>query len=397
MSWKSLNAVFRKFSSEQGVDPGSKWWLEGGMNLLPSNTGGQESYGWRHTHKVDAYGKDFVLGSICNYADRPIFYLNAPVRSSGYEYGGRPIGYFPETEWDLDSGGALYPTSKGNIEVRGEDAQHCELSPLFAVADSEGYTAKAHGEDVDASYLAKIILRFHMKAIRGFIMKTESTITSYIFGDRGTSVIMNNLNQAVKAGCIDSDDLAWLSKYVLEVILPAYQKPSFSAPGSKGSEGFNPPMPTDAYFTQLYNGLYWTLPPFYDAWVLCPESKAKDDLWEIVKRFSTYMEDLEKANPGKGFPSALTVPIEVVQGIDGKAVPSWSPYITAANMFYSNIDWSLWGMRAQAISAKVLGSKIMEDASIANVAKWKAKAASPGYKYAIDDKSWMVGADGEYL
>jgi hypothetical protein len=360
-------------------------------------TGGHPSYGWKHDHKIDAFGPNFAKWVIANYAHRRIFYDNAPVRNSGYLMGGRPKDWVlqtpPEDPGDQPGGEAAYLTSKGIVLVSGPDISHAQFGPLFAICDSKILRATALGKLMGASVIARIIAMYHLNSLRGMIMKSSTQIIDYTFTERNTSTFLNALVMATKRGVIFAEDLEWMTKYLTERIIPYYQKPPPPNPGGKGGEA----LPPGTSFEQLYNGLYWTLPPFYDAWKACPEGLSiKKDLGEIVVRQSQYMLDLETLNPGNGFPSLVEHPQGILDGENGKPVSSWLPFLQP-NQCHFDGTWSHWGMRAGFISAEVTGSRVMKDACALNLANWKAKAQQPGYKYAVDDKAWMVGADGEYL
>lgn len=378
------NSLFNSVADEQGIEPGSALWTSGGMAAYSGQTGGHPSYGWNHSCKLSP---DYARAVIANYGHRRVYYDNAPCRQSSYLVGGRPVGWIvhapPEDAGDQSGGEAAYMTSKGIVLVSGPDALHAQFGPLFSLADSTGFKIKAKGQMYDASIIAKIMIRYQLKALRGQVMKTPDSVTSYIFSDRGTSIIMNATAQAIKRNLLDPDDAKWLSQYILNVALPYYEK----APGhyiNIKENGLALPN------FQIYNGLLWLIPPFYEASQLAVGTdKARFEA--ITKRLCQWYVDLDEIVPEYGGNiAAFAATDEIVKGIDGKPLPSLKGKLTKGQILKGDSPWDLWGFRAGMIAEKILGAPAKPLADKLR-AKWLPKQSD------LDSKVWLVGPDGSYV
>lgn len=385
MNWGNVNSVFRHVADEQQIEVGSLDWDRGGNAAWASSTGSQNSYGWRHDHKIDAWGLQYVKGVIANYGHRGIYYNDAPLRQSGYGIAMRPVGYVPELPGDQADGQVAYLTTKGVVSVSGPDILHLHLEPLFAIYDSQGHQVMAQGKLWPANVLAGVMIKYFMKALAGILMKTTTAINPYIPGDRGCSDIMAAVVGAGKRGLIDTDDLTKISTYVSTYMIPFFSK----APGF--SFNIKDPQEAGANEVQTYNGLWWLLPAFYDALQIAPEGSQKVALTEIVHRWSQYMLDIEDLFPDQGtMVSFVDFPQGALNTPDGKPVQSWFGLISKEHCYLGKTDESPWGFRAQNIAAKVLNSDVMQKANDKVLAKWKAKGIT------TEQKVWFVLADGSY-
>lgn len=174
-----------------------------------------------------------------------------------------------------------------------------------------------------------------------------------------------------------------LGEYLLKMINPFYAKAFGLMINNK------PALINGFHNHQTYNGLWWILPSGYD----CHLSSGPGEVADKIFVWSKWMEDLEILLPGKSLEiSNILLPLSVLVTDDGKPVPSLLPYIGAEHCYIApdSTDWSLWGMRAQYVAAKVLNSEVLKKACALNLEKWKTKITP-------HNKAWMVDADGEYL
>lgn len=381
----NYNKIFNDIATEQGIEPGSLLWNKGGILPYSGTTGSHAAYGWRHDHKIDAGGLEFVKSVIANYGHRRMYYVNAIARMAGYEAGGRPMGWTPELPGDLPNGEAAYVTSKGIVNVSGPDILHFHIGPLYAVAQSTGFKIKSLGNDYDASVVAKIMINYFVKSLVGQQMKNDTQINSYIPGDRGCSCILEVLVQAEKIGAADASDMLNAANYIEKYMVPFYEK----APGL--TLNTKPYEVNGMKNIQLYNGLFWILPTMYWAWEILPTGELKNRMYAIITRWSQWVEDLEKTMPSQGAQiSSITITDEIINGDNGKPQPTLLPYLKPENCLFGETDSSLWGLTAQYIAAKVLNSEVLEKSSQALLKKWLPKLS-------VDNKAWFVGADGNYL
>lgn len=388
--WTNLNKLFREVGIEQGVEPGTPEWNQGGILPYSGTTGGHEAYGWRHDHKLSVY-ENWPAKIIANYTMRPCFYTNAPARLTGYGNAGRPVGYTPELPGDLIEGGVAYFTSKGVVIVTGPDILHFQMGPLFALHDAEGLTIKVHGADFSARSAAKVIISMLMSSLAGQVTKSSGAINPYVYGDRGSSLILGNVTEAIKRVCVNQNDREILASYIEQYVVTHFEK----APGLTLNQ--KPALINGKPNCQLYNGLYWLLPRFYDAYKVLLDGELKQRLYAIIKRWSQYMLDLETFLPGKSTAcSHVTFPSDEL--LAGTPIETWAGKLTVDDCILSpnSTDWSLWGLRAQYVAAEVLQSETLKVAAKNNCEKWKAYNQKNPY-YAAQNKAWMTDANNEYL
>lgn len=393
MNYKNLNPIFNSISDEQLLDVGSIEWNDGGALPYGGTTGSHPCYGFSHKHKLEKLGNEYARRVIANYFKRRIFYVSIdgfPVpRQISYEAGGRPLGWIPEDGCDLINGEAQYIVGEKLVGVSGPDPLHFHLSPLLALADSSGYEVIAQGKKVDASTLARLAIRFFMKSLAGQLVDKNGKVTSYAFGNRGSSCILSATVEAAKRGLIDPEDQKVLAEYITKTTLPFFTK-------IPGSMDFNPKpaLINGKKNLQLYNGLYWIMPAMWDALKLAEMiGYPADAIQATINIWSQNMADLETINPTVGCQvGIITVPDNFAFEKPWKDQIAVEDFITEGSS-----DWSCWGMRAQRIAAQVTGSTDLAKTAASNLDKWKTKATSPNYKYTDADKAWMVGADGEYL
>ncbi len=370
--YTNINPIINALADAQGIVVGSKEWVSGGLHPYSGQTGSHPAYGWKHDHKLNAA---WVKCVIANYAHRRCYYWSAPARMVGYENGGRPVDYKPEQPGDKPNGQADY----NGVLVSGPDILHFQIMPLFAVYD--------HGDQYGVKQIAGALIRLLMSSLAGMLTKADGKITTSLFSDRGLSLIVGSTVEAAKRGLLDLNDLYTIGSYINAVMLPYLEK----SPGLMIET--KAPAPDGLPSHQIYNGMYWLLPRLYDAWILSPEGLFDDRLEAIVQRYSKYMEDLETVAPGHGCGiSIVSFPQTVLIGKDNKPVDSLLPYITPANCYGigTGTDFTLWGLRAACVAAKVLDSKILKDSTAKIIAAKKGKLNEA-------DQAWFVGADGDYL
>ena len=199
---------------------------------------------------------------------------------------------------------------------------------------------------------------------------------TYLFGERGASNIVKAITGAAKRNLIAVTDQAAFATWLEKTMLPFYEK----APGHewnvKGYHGF-----------QVYNGLYWTLPAFYDLMNVLPDGEHKTRLTAIVKRQSQWVKELQSLK--------ADLNIEKVDIVDDTmlslpaAPSSLLPYVKLNSATGTGTDWSLWAYRAARVAAKVLNDPSLDEAMKPVYAKHIAIT-----KY--DNKRWLVDADGNY-
>lgn len=368
--YKSFCVPFRKIADEQGLEPGSKAWNDGGDPAFGASSGGHASYGWRHDALL---GLDWAKAVLANHGHRPIFYEGAPVRDAGYNNAGRPLGYVPSEPGDQEDGSILY----GSVKVTGADVLHFHLSPLIAVADSSGFMVPCKGKFMDARFVARVMLPYFGAQLAGMLRTAPDKINPYVFGDRGSACEAHAGLLLAERGLIEMDDAMTLLVHFEQHVLPYYEK----GPGLTLNKKANAlPVPN----FQPYNGLYWLLPTIYWVEQKCPEGSTKSRLQAVVERWSQWCVDLHEFAPSLGFNVAAfksaaaevaSLPLATIKGTISAASPG--------------VDCDLWGFAAARVARAVLG-KPADDLVAVLDKKWLPKAKEPKVR------PWLVGADREY-
>lgn len=376
-SWTNLNPVVNAVADEQGLEPGSDIWTDGGMAAYSGSTGGHPSYGWNHSAKLSP---QYVRAVIANYAHRRCYYIDAPLRYSGYLNGGRPVGWLPEQSNELESGETLYLTSKGLISVSGPDVQHFQTDPLFTVYDSKGYKVKAQGKDWDASLIAGILIRMLMTTMAGQC----KAFGQWSFGDRGHSVVMMNAAKATKRNLINLEDAKVIAQWFENYCLPFYEK----APGHDtlihNFDGVH-----EIEQLQIYNGLYYLVPAFRDM-IEVLNGELRDRAKAILLRLCQWVIDLDEVVPEAYLDifDILATP-EIKAGINGKPLPSLKGYVKASDVMTGEKYPSLWAFYAAMIAEEQLGAIAKPMASMMQI-KWLPQADK------IENRVYIVNADCSY-
>jgi len=377
VSYVNLNPVLNHVANEQGVEPGSWEWLQGGVAALSGQSGAHASYGWKHLHKVDP---GYARAVVANYGHRRTYYQDAPLRQFGYAAGGRPKPWSPELPGDLPSGEATYMTSRGLVVVSGPEVEHFWLDPLWALMDADPIELDVLGGKWPSTFVAKVIATLQLQSLIGQIRSEPTKVFPWGYGDRANSRIVDTVFQAAARGAIEPPDAESAMDWAQNVLLPIYEK----APGI-GHFGV---APEGMFAVGCFNSLYWLLPVFYDVWRLTPDGPLKDRFAAIVARWSQWALDLEETVPGRGFnPSRFYVEREPFVNAP-EPMASIKGLLSESNIvFDKGLTWEHWAYRACAVAAEVTGSEVLVEARKKLLAKYEG---NPGHKV------WLVGPDREY-
>ena len=333
----SLNRLFGAIATSQGVQIGSKEWLAAGPPAFSGQTGGHNSYGWRHDFKVtDGYCR----AAISNYASRPSFYEDAPERHLGYYKGGRPIGWVPEEYDDTPRGDRAYLVPPGKaVLVSGPDMQHFWLDPLWAVMDAADETLLVKhpdGSSWPAAWMASVVARLLVKSLAGMVR----AYMPYIAGGRATARVIDTFVQAGKRNLVDEEDaqlfLDWLDRYGL----PQMER----APGVqevKGSGRCN-----------WYQQCGWMLLPLWELEAgldAIGNANLGDRVVEIRHRIGQWALDIDALVPGSASKwEQLTITADMRKGLDGKPLPSLAGVIAQSDL-RAPYSYSLWSVAAMDV------------------------------------------------
>ena len=342
--FQNLNPTINQIADAQGVRPGSPEWLAAGPAAYSGQTGSHGSYGWRHHHRVD---RDFIRAAIANYGHRRTYYDSAPTRQFGYEAGGRPTGWMPESPGDQPDGSWITPDG---VRITGPEVEHFWLDPLWAIVDSLPVDIDSPLGSLPSDRVARVLATFQVASLIGQIRYTPTSVYPWGYGDRANARIIDTIVQAAQRGCIHQRDVPSALEFIESVALPFYEK----APGiSTTTRGEQRPGKVRV---MTYNGLMWLLPTFYDAWQAWPEGSTRARLEAVVRRWSRWCLDLESAAPGRGF--ALTAFHAPTDGFvrSGPPVDTLEGLVTEADMEFGLINWERWGYRAAAVAAEILDS-----------------------------------------
>lgn len=374
MRWQQHNTSMNEIASKQGFEPGSWGWLLGGPAANSGSSGAQESYGWRHHHKMSP---TYVRQVIANYGHRRTYYSGAPFRGFGYEMGGRPLGWKPEIPGDKPDGTCDYLTSKGFVQVSGPDAEHFWLDPLWALNDSPAVPVA--GCPQNSRQLSGVIATLQLRSIMGMI-RDPSTGRPYPwgYGDRANSRILDTWLQAAKRGALEMADAVTGYQFIVNVLLPHYE-------ASPGIGEFGTP-PAGMFAVGTFNSLYWLLPVFHDATRILPNPTLKTRFQAIVDRWSQWALDLEETVPGRGFDMSMFYVDRKAFVNNEKPLNTIKPLLNPNNIVF-NLGWEVWSFRACSVAAKVNGSATL-----------KAAEHKLLQKHGVDTskKQWIVDSDREY-
>lgn len=399
MTYENMNRLFNAIADEQKIPVGSPQWIKGGLQPFSGTTGGHPAYGWRFHHLIKEGGEDYARAVIANYGHRRCYYNNAPARKGGYDNGGRPIDWLPEDERDTPKGSVIYDSvideENVKVTVSGPDILHFHIGPLIAVYDTPGLFVQAQGAALPARLVAGVMINELFEALIGmFYLSATKYNPLPSFADRGYACLLKATAEVVSRNLGSNADSGRLYTYLDNVVLKFYE----TAPGhlnlAKGS-----PMPGVPHF-QLYNGLYWLLPSFYDVWqitkTLYPTHAVTNRFETIVVRLSQWMLDLEMTMPGVGgrIASVCISDPEFLKGDNGKPWQSWAKFLKPECIFgygeKPGTDWSAWGLRAQLVAAKVLNSSLLLDTAEKTIQRLKEDDR-------YDHRAWLVDADGNYI
>lgn len=365
----NFNKLFNAVALEQGIEIGSGAWVEGGLAAYSGQTGSHAAYGWKHDH---LFNDLYVKKVIANYLARRCYYGDEPKRQLSYEAAGRPINWKPEDPQDLTDGQTAYMTPKGIVKVSGPDLLHFHLGPLFVIYDHDA-PVTALGQNHSGKLVAGTAIQYLMASVAGQIRGTTSKM---YMGDRGVANILKASVAAAKRNLLFNEDLLTIHEWLEKYCLPFYEKAPGHDVGVKGLKGF-----------QVFNGLYWILPAFYDLMVTLPDAPLKERVYKIVHRLSNWISELQSMKSDLNLyqvdiidDAIFTLP---------EAPESVAKYIKLQDDVGSGTDWSLWAYRAARVAAKVLNRPDITEAMEPVLKKFTLDK-----KY--DNKPWLVDADGNY-
>lgn len=369
----SINHLFHAIALSQGIEPGTPLFNSGGNDAWAQQTGEHSSYPWRVD---DQWSPAWVQAVVSNWCWRSHYEVDAPLRQLTPNAAGRRKGWAPELPTDLADGRSAFLTSNGIVIVANPDLHHVHLTQVALICDKPLDVPTPWGT-VSSRIIGREIIRYTIKAIAGQVR--QNLHDNYWMGDRPVACVFKAAILAAKRQLIDEEDFATLLAY-LELVLARYEGPQAKQVTDKYYLSASPiPTLNPWYYWQLYNGLYWVLPVFYDLVPLLQGTlRARVDA--IVARFSQYMLDLELLAPGKG---TLVAGVSFPDSMLGAPQTNWKG-LTAANLHWSDND-PAWGIRAQWCAAKKLGSSVLAMSAEQLVAKHAAK------------KGWCVDADGAYV
>lgn len=354
-TWTSINPTFSALSLAQGIPTGSLAWTLGGMHVTASDTGGQSAYGWRHDHLLTP---DWIRAVVANYGARPAYYEHAPARFTSYVVGCRPIDWLPDLE-----AGALPDGSQlvAGVAVSGFDLEHFALSPLIAVARSNGYSTATPGFSggLPSNEVARAMVRSLMAAHAGMLRNANGALTPYVVSDRAARYLVGNVVAALKVGSIDMADAQTIGDYIWSRLLPHWSTPPSNDP-SKGGE------------LQVYNSVCWAMPALFDLAVIMPPGEYQQAIIVALKVQSQKLALLQSLVPGK----ACTV----------DKVATWYDLTPAGIVTESYLG--PWEVRSMLIAGKMLGLPACTAEGLAEAAKWKNDP---------EQKTWLVLPNGEYI
>lgn len=375
--WQQHNSAMNAIANAQRIEPGAWEWLLGGPAANSGQSGEQQSYGWRHHHKMSPA---YVKQVIANYGHRRTYYSKAPFRGFGYTMGGRPLGWTPEIPGDKPDGTCDYLTKAGFVQVSGPDAEHFWIDPLWALNDSPNVPVDTPWGPQQSKSLSGIFATLQLRSIMGQIRDPSSGKPyPWGYGDRANSRILDTWLQAAKRGAIESQDITTGYQFIVNVLLPHYE----AAPGI--GEFGTPPSP-NLFSVGTFNSLYWLLPVFHDATQVLPNPMLKARFQAIVDRWSQWALDLETTVPGRGFDmSKFYVDRAAFMNVE-KPLNTIKPLLEANNIVF-DLGWEVWSFRGCSVAAKVTGSPALKAAEQRLIQRHGAE---------LNRKQWIVNADREY-
>lgn len=358
----NINPLLQQIGAEQGIQVGSELWSSCGMFPKAYQTGGHAAYGWKHDHIIT---KEVIKGILSNYAYRPIYYTDEPIRKLGYGEAGRPLNYVPEYTGDQVDGHVLV----NGFLISGLDLHHFHIGPLIAVVDSPSATN-------EQKQLAKWMVRGLMSSLAGQLRKADP---NYWLGDRVFSNVVKATVQAGKRGLILNSDYEPIINFYTKA-LDRFEGSIPKQESDKHAQGVVPDVALSGndpwYYQQIYNGLYWYLPGCYDAipllggQLLLRTSK-------LLIRWSKHIQDLNTITNGNiGSVSGVSFPSSMIGQID----ESWLN-VTTHNAGTSES----WATRAIYVASKVLNDSNLKLVGDKLVEKFAT------------EKQWNVNATGAYV
>lgn len=381
----NLNPIANGMADAQGVPPGSWPWVLGGPAAFSGSSGQQESYGWRHDHKLT---DDYRRAVLANYGHRRSYYSGpqAQYRQFDYNVAGRPHGWTPESPGDQPDGSTIYLTSAGDVRVTGPDAEHLWLTPLFALVDDRApiLVNTGLGNQLPSNMVAKWLATMLVSSAVGMVRdhRTRDGMPyPWTYGDRATGRLLHTIVEGAKRGCLQDADVETAAHFIGDIVLPFYER----APGihSFGS-------PRDGRFpVGLFNGLFWIIPAMHDAQRALAKLgvTAWDDRFEaLLRRWSQWMLDMHTVLPHECFRADRMFLDPQFNNLDHPPA-SIASYLRPEDLLQS-FDFRSWAFRAVDIAAKVTGSAGLHEA-VGQIAD--------AFRGDRDAKRWLVTADGGYV
>lgn len=374
----SVNNMIGKIGLAQGVEIGSKAYLAGGSPPFSGQTGGHMSYGWRHDFKLSS---QWIRAVLANYGSRPCYYLDAPLRESGYRIGGRPVGWTPEDPEDLSNGERAYVTSKGLVRVSGPDLQHFWLDPLWAIIDDadDNMLVPIHtGETVPAHYVARIMAQLLTDSLAGMVNHHGR----WSAGGRPAARIIDTFNQAGKRGCVTPQAALVVVDWLDKVALPFWEK----APGVREVKGSG--------YCNWYHECGWMLLPVYEAEQLStnldPALDLPNRLMFIRERIAQWMLDIDRIAGGDARWEQLRITPEMKQGVDGEPPMSLDGIIKASDL-RGQWSYTLWSVTAADIARRTHPSDAADE--------FFDRVKTQAFKEADQphEKVWLVDGERQWL
>lgn len=383
MTYQNLNPIFNAVADAQGVPAGSWPWLQAGVAAYSGQTGAHSAYGWYHLHRVN---DDWIRAVLANYGHRRTYYSGAPTRQFGYEAGGRPTGWSPESPGDQPDGTWV----KDGTRISGPEVEHFWLDPLWALIDAEPILVDTPYGKAPSNQVAHLMAQFQISSCIGQIRSAPTVIYPWGYGDRANSRIIDTVIQGSLRGVMDPRDARSAVDFIEDVVLPLYER----APGI-GITRRAPQRPGKVR-SVTFNGIMWLLPVLYDAWKAWPQSPISDHgtpsdrgttsdrLEALVRRWSQWCLDIETAAPGRGFNMASFYGPDDERFFHApEPVASLAGLVTEDDLQFDGLNWEHWGCRAAAVAAELTDSDVL-------------RAAADGIKRRHDsepNKVWLVGPD----
>jgi hypothetical protein len=370
---RTFNPIATQIALAQEVEIGSQEWINGGLHPFSGQTGDHPAYGWKRPEEMTSAR---VRAVISNYAARGCWYAEEPYRESGYNIGGRPVGWKPEDGFDLPGGERGYLTESGFVAVSGPDVQHFWADPLFDIIDRapDSLMVPAQSGMMQASKLARIMSMLLIDTMAGMVRHHGK----FWGGGRTFARIVDTFVQGSKRNVVSQESADALLHWVDAYGLPALEK----APGvsyAKGMQQFN-----------IYQGLSWVLPAVYDAAnAIEDQHPIKSRLLSVQNRLAQWVLDIDSIKGGRGAWEHCKITKAMEEGQDGAPLPTLIGAVDASDI--GGPEWyGDWAVRAADITAHLIPGEHSKDyrQRVINSVK------NPELH---QNKKWMVDKDRNFI